>query len=187
MADASYPSRRTALTLINLAANLAFLALYMVPILIVDWARVSAAFASAHAPDLGVIASSSPVVLIHLAAVLAALFLSLFLLVGRKGASLHRVLGWTWVGLIGIGAVSSLFLREINTGPLATGGFSVFHIITAIALVILPLAVLAARAHRVRWHAALMLYLLVNVLFSAGLLALYPGFSERLLPRAIFQ
>ncbi len=70
------------------------------------------------------------------------------------------------VGLIGIGAVTSVFLREIASGPLATGGFSVFHIITAVVLVVLPLGVLAARTHRVRWHAALMIYLLVNVVLG---------------------
>lgn len=187
MADAATPSRRAALTLTHLAANLAVLALYFVPIVVVDWQRVSAALATAHAPSLAVIAGEPPLVLVHLAAVVAALPIGALLLVGHKGARLHRTLGWTWVALIGFGAVTSIFIREIASGPLATGGFSVFHIITAVTFVLLPLALLAARTHRVRWHAGLMIYLLVNVVFAAGLLALYPGFSERLLPRAVYE
>jgi uncharacterized membrane protein len=187
MADAAAPSRRTALTLINVGANLAFLALYLTPIVIFDWGRVSAALAAAHAPALDVIASERALVLVHLVAVVAALPIGGFLLVGHKGVRLHRLLGWSWVALIGVGAVTSVFLREIAVGPLATGGFTVFHIITAVTLLVLPLGILAARTHRVRWHAALMIYLLINVVLAAGLFALYPGFSERLLPRAFYE
>jgi uncharacterized membrane protein len=187
MTIAVHPARYTALTLKNLAANIVFLALTLVPLLVLDWQRVSAAFATAHLPNLGLIASAGPVVLIHLVAVIAAVVLSVAMLVGPKGVRLHRTLGWTWTGLMGTGALSSVFLSDIRSGAFATGGFSVFHIITAIVLIVLPLAIWAARKHRIRWHAALMIYLVVNVLLSAGLIAMYPSFSERLLPSAIFD
>jgi len=181
MTDTALASRRTSLTLINVAANLGFLALYLVPILILDRQRVAAALGAAHSPDVGLIASAPPLVLIHLASVVAAMPIGLLLLIGLKGAGRHRTLGWTWVGLVAVGAVSSFFLRDLAGG----GGFSGFHIATAIVAVLLPFAVLAARTHRVRWHAALMVYLLFGIV-STGLFAVYPGFTERLLPRAIY-
>ncbi len=178
--SASVPApRRLGLMLINAAVNLAVLGMVVVPILAIDWARFSAAWAGARLPDVAVLAAASPLVLGHLAAVVAALALSLALMFGRKGSTLHRTLGWIWSALIGAGAVSGLFIHQI-------GGWSFFHAYSVIALVLLPLGVLAARSHRVRIHAALMVYLAVNVLLGAGFFALYPGFEGRLLVRAVF-
>jgi uncharacterized membrane protein len=172
-------SRRLPLVLINVGVNLALLAAVIVPILAIDWRRFSAAWSQASMPDLAVLAAAPPLVLAHLIAVVAALLLTLALLVGRKGTLLHRALGWTWSALLGAGAFSGLFIHQI-------GGWSFFHAYSAIALVLLPLSLVAARTHRVRIHAALMVYLAVNVLLGAGFFALYPGFEGRLLVRAIF-
>jgi uncharacterized membrane protein len=179
-------TRYNRLTLMNLAANLGFLCLFLIPLVVADRARLSAAIATAHAPSVRVILGAPPLVILHLTAVVIALVLGAILLCVRKGVRLHRILGWSWVVAMLIAAVTSVFLRGIKTGAFSTGGFSFFHVITAIVLLLLPLAVLAARKQYIRWHAAIMIYLLINVLLSAGLLAMYPGFSERLLPIAIF-
>jgi uncharacterized membrane protein len=180
MPDQSRPSRRTGLLLANLIPNLAFLALATLPLFILDWERVSQAFSRAHPPSLGVLAAAPLLVQMHLVAVAGALALGVVLLAGRKGARTHRILGWAWAGLLAAAAISSVFLKGI------TGGFSFFHIITAITFVLLPLALVAARTHRVRWHAGLMVYLFVNILLGAGIIAFHPGFSERVLVRATF-
>lgn len=180
-APATAPSRRVRLLLINLSVNLAVLALIVAPIVVIDRRRFSAAWSNAHWPDMAVIGAASPIVLIHLLAVMAALGLAVALLVGRKGSALHRVLGWTWSVSIAIGALSSFFIHKIGDG------FSFFHAYSVIVLVLLPLGLLAARAHRARVHAGLMVYLVVNILLSGGVFATYPGFGERLLVRAIFQ
>jgi uncharacterized membrane protein len=173
--------------LINLVANIGFLCLFLVPLLISDGERVSKALAIAHSPAGSVLLAAPPLVLLHLASVVVALALGAVLLCVRKGVWLHRVLGWSWVVAMLVAAGTSVFLREIGRGAFATGGFSFFHIITAIVLLLLPVAIWAARTRRIRWHAAIMIYLLINVLLSAGLLAMYPGFSERLLPSAIYR
>lgn len=184
MSDLSRPTaapapRRLALALLNVGINSAVLAMIVIPILVVDWQRFSTAWSRARLPDMAVLAAAPPLTLAHLVGVLAALVLSLALLFGRKGTAMHRSLGWIWCGLTGAGAASGLFIHQ-------AGGWSFFHIYSVIALVLLPLALLAARSHRARLHAALMVYLAVNVLLGAGFFALYPGFEERLLVRAVF-
>jgi|GEM_PF-1782063 len=176
-----HPARRLGLVAINVAANAAVLLLLLVPIIVLDWDRVSRLIASAHAPDLGTIAAADPVVLLHLLSLLLATGLGFWLLLGKKGGRAHRALGWTWALLLTVGAVSSLFLRR------ADAGWSFFHSFTVLAVIVTPIAVIAAKRHRVRWHAALMTYLLVNVVLLAGIFAVYPGFSERLLVRALFH
>ena len=173
------PARRARLLLINLIVNLAVLAVVVVPILVIDWRRFSAAWAEARLPDMATLAAAPPLVLAHLIVVLTALVLSVALFVGRKGTGLHRTLGWIWSGLIGVGAASGLFIHQ-------AGGFSIFHGYSVLALVLLPFSLVAARTHRVRVHAGMMVYLAVNVLLGAGFFALYPGFGERLLVRAVF-
>lgn len=174
------PPLRKRLLLLNLFFNLAALGLVVIPIMAIDWPRFSAAWAKARFPDLDVLAAASPLVLAHLTAVLAALALTAVLLVGRKGTRIHRSLGWAWSLLVAAGAASGLFIHQ-------AGGFSIFHAYSLLALVLLPISLMAARTHRVRLHAGLMVYLAVNVLLGAGFFALYPGFGGRLLVRAMFQ
>lgn len=176
-----HPARRLGLVAINVAANAALLSLLLVPIVVLDWDRVSRSVAGAHAPDLGTIAAAGPMTLVHLFSLLLAVGLGIYLLLGKKGARAHRALGWTWALLLTVGAVSSLFLRRDGVG------WSFFHVFTVITVIVMPVALLAARRHRVRWHAALMTYVLVNIVLLAGIFAVYPGFAERLLVRAIFH
>ncbi|HEX6995828.1 MAG TPA: hypothetical protein VF339_16975 [Gammaproteobacteria bacterium] len=176
-----HPARRLGLVAINVAANAAVLLLLLVPIIVLDWDRVSRSLAGAHAPDLATIAAADPMTLVHLFSLLLAAGLGFYLLLGKKGSRAHRALGWTWALLLTVGAASSLFLRRAEVG------WSFFHGFTLLAVIVTPLALVAARKHRVRWHAALMTYLFVNVILLAGIFAVYPGFAERLLVRAFFH
>lgn len=123
-----------------------------------------------HAPDLDRIAQAPATVQLHLAAVLIALAVGGVLLIGVKGSRLHRALGWAWVLAMMAGAVSSLFIRQINHGKL-----SGIHLISGWVIVALPLAVAFARRHKVKAHARTMTGLFTGGLIIAGLFACTPG------------
>ena len=67
-----------------------------------------------HGPDLELLASTPPVILVHLAFGLLALMVGAILMVGRKGARMHRILGWGWVLAVGIVALSVTTLEPIR-------------------------------------------------------------------------
>lgn len=129
-------------------------------------------------PDWDLLFGQSPAILIHLAAALLAFVLGLVQLIGVKGTRVHRVLGWTWVVAMGVTAVSSLFIRQINSGA-----FSFIHLLSGLTLIALPMGVHAARRHDVGRHAREMRGLFVGALIIAGVLALLPG---RLIWRVFF-
>jgi uncharacterized membrane protein len=123
-----------------------------------------------HAPDLALIARAPIQIQLHLFAVLLAFAIGVALLAGVKGRTMHRTLGWVWVVAMMTGAVSSLFIRIINHGSL-----SYIHLLAGWTIVALPMAVFAARTHRVRAHARFMTGLFTGGLILAGLLAFLPG------------
>jgi uncharacterized membrane protein len=123
-----------------------------------------------HAPDVALVAAAPPAVQVHLAAALAALTIGTVLLLGVKGTTLHRTLGWTWVIAMAATAISSLFIRELNHGA-----FSFIHLLAGWTLISLPMAVYAARRHKVAQHRQAMTGLFLGGLILAGLLAFLPG------------
>lgn len=132
-----------------------------------------------HAPELWRIAAAPPAVQIHLAGIGVAILVGVVLMIGVKGSRMHRMLGWTWVLAMMTGAVSSLFIRMLNHGA-----FSYIHLISGWTIIALPMAVAAARSHRVRLHARLMTGLFTGGLVFAGILAFIPG---RLMWRLFFS
>jgi uncharacterized membrane protein len=123
-----------------------------------------------HAPQFGLVAQAPLAVQLHLFAVLLAFAIGVALLLGVKGRTTHRTLGWVWVVAMMTGAVSSLFIRIINHGSL-----SYIHLLAGWTIVALPMAVFAARTHRVKAHARFMTGLFTGGLILAGLLAFLPG------------
>lgn len=123
-----------------------------------------------HAPEFRRIAAAPPAVQAHLAGVGVAIAVGVVLMTGVKGTTAHRILGWTWVAAMMTGAVSSLFIRMLGHGA-----FSSIHLISGWTIVALPMAVAAARSHKVRLHARLMTGLFTGGLVFAGALAFLPG------------
>ncbi len=123
-----------------------------------------------HAPDLSLIATAPPAIKIHIAAALTAFAIGTALLIGVKGTTVHRTLGWTWVGAMGTTAVSSFFIHQINPD-----GFSFVHLISGWTVIVLPMGVYAARRHDVKAHRSRMVGLFVGGLVVAGLLTFLPG------------
>jgi uncharacterized membrane protein len=129
-----------------------------------------AAQARLHAPDLAVLAALSPVVKVHLAAALAAMVLGYVLMTARKGRTFHRVAGWIWVCLVSITAGVTLFITELNHGA-----WSFLHLFTGWVLLVLPLAVLAAKRHDVRRHRRTMMGLFYGGFAVNFFIAFLPG------------
>ncbi|MBZ6077651.1 DUF2306 domain-containing protein [Microvirga puerhi] len=125
-------------------------------------------------------ATASPVILFHAGAALAALGLGFHQMLRPKGTLPHRVVGWTWTILMAGVALSSLFIRSHwpKVGP-----FGPIHILAAITLLILPLAVLHARRGRILSHKRTMTGLFFLGLVVTGFFTLLPG---RLMNQVLF-
>jgi len=117
------------------------------------------------------------IVKLHAAAALGALLVGIAQLVGAKGTTAHRALGWVWVVLMAAVAISALGV----TG--ADGRYSWIHLLIPLVATLLPVAVLAARRHRVLRHRNAMLGLFFGALVITGLFTLLPG---RLMGQIVF-
>lgn len=123
-----------------------------------------------RAPDFGPIAAASPQIKVHLAAAIATFLIGAVLMLGPKGTIPHRTLGWTWAVTMGITAVSSLFIRQVNHGD-----FSLIHALSGWTIIGLPMAVYAARRRDIKRHRKAMTGMYVGGMFFAGGLAFLPG------------
>ena len=152
------------------------LALLIVPLvayLAVDDGRLARMGFTPHAPDWRLLLTSPPAIQIHVAAALTALAIGIVLLIGVKGNRLHRTLGWTWVLAMATTAVSSFFIHRLNPG--GPGGFSLIHLLSGWTVIALPMAVHAARRHRIADHRRAMTGMFVGGLIVAGAFTLLPG------------
>ena len=131
-----------------------------------------------HAPHLGLLAAAPIQIKIHVAAVSVALAIGVVLMLGLKGNTVHRTLGWIWVTAMATAAISSLFIHRANAG-----GFSFLHLFAGWTLIALPMGVFAARKHNVRLHSRTMTGLFVGGLLIAGAFAFLPG---RLMWQVVF-
>jgi uncharacterized membrane protein len=114
---------------------------------------------------------AEPVIKIHAFAAIAAFALGLVQFAAPKGTLPHRTVGWIWVGLMTAIALSSFWIHEIRLA----GPFSPIHALSIFTLVMLPLAVLHARNHRVMQHRKAMISIFVGALVVAGAFTFLPG------------
>jgi uncharacterized membrane protein len=131
-----------------------------------------------HAPNFGLLAVAPIQIRIHVAAVSTALAVGIALMLGLKGNTVHRTLGWVWVIAMATAAISSLFIHRANGG-----GFSFLHLFAGWTLIALPMGVFAARKHNVRLHSRTMTGMFVGGLLIAGAFAFLPG---RLMWQVVF-
>ncbi|GGB26587.1 hypothetical protein GCM10011380_15140 [Sphingomonas metalli] len=109
-------------------------------------------------------------VAIHLAAVLPAIPLGLYVLLTRKGGARHRMLGKIWMALMLVTAGSALFIRNLNGGR-----FSVLHLFVLLIAITLWRAIAAARAGNITAHRRQLIGMFVGALILPGLFAFLPG------------
>jgi uncharacterized membrane protein len=129
--------------------------------------------------SLAPLTDASVPIQLHAYAALAAFALGLLQLARLKGTTSHRALGYLWVGLMLIVALSSFWVHELRLW----GPWSPIHLLSIFTLTMLPLGVWHARRHNVRRHKLAMLGLFGGALVIAGIFTLLPG---RIMYRAVF-
>jgi uncharacterized membrane protein len=113
---------------------------------------------------------ASPTIQIHAAAATASFLLGLGILFLPKGTGLHKPLGWTWVGLMTVTAVSSLFIQAIFQNS-----FSPIHALSAWVLISLPMGIAAVRRRNIKAHRKHMAGMFLGGMLIAGLFTFLPG------------
>ena len=108
---------------------------------------------------------------LHAFAAMAAFVLGVVQIGAPKGTIPHRTIGWVWVALMLAVSISAFWIHTIRLW----GPWSPIHLLAIFTLVMLPVAVLHARRHRVRQHRIAMLSLFFGALVIAGLFTLLPG------------
>lgn len=88
----------------------------------------------------------------------------------RKSGTAHRVLGWTWVVMMAVTALSSFWIHSIRL----VGPFSPIHLLSLITLVSLVLAIRARRAGAIMRHRRIMMMTTAGWAV-AGAFAFMPG------------
>ena len=122
---------------------------------------------------------AAPAVPLHAFAAMAAFVLGLVQFAAPKGTLPHRTVGWIWVALMLVVAVSSFWIHTIRLA----GPFSPIHLLSILTLVVLPIAVWRAHTHRVADHRRMMIMLFAGALLIAGVFTLLPG---RIMHHVIF-
>jgi len=121
-------------------------------------------------PDLALITHQSAAVQIHLMAAVVAFLIGSVLLVAPKGILPHRIMGWIWVGLMLVTALSSFFVRELNAGQ-----FSLIHALSGWTAIAAPMLIGLARRKQIKRHRLMAYGLYFGGLVIAGLFTFIPG------------
>ena len=114
---------------------------------------------------------AAPAIPLHAFAAMAAFVLGLVQFAAPKGTLPHRTIGWIWVALMAMIAISSFWIHSIRM----VGPFSPIHLLSIFTLVMLPLAVLHAHRHRVLQHRKAMISIFLGALVIAGAFTFLPG------------
>ena len=121
--------------------------------------------------SLAPLLDAAPAIPVHAFAAMAAFALGVLQLAAPKGTLPHRTIGWIWVGLMAVVSASSLWIHEIRL----LGPWSPIHLLSIMVLVLLPVAVIAARGHNVSRHRKTMIGIFTGGLIIAGLFTFLPG------------
>jgi uncharacterized membrane protein len=121
--------------------------------------------------SLAPLLDAAPQIPIHAFAAIAAFVLGVIQLAAPKGTLPHRTLGWLWVGLMALVAISSFWIHQIRL----FGPFSPIHGLSIFALIMLPLGVWRAHRHDVVGHRRIMVLIFTGALVIAGAFTLVPG------------
>ncbi len=121
--------------------------------------------------SLAPLLNASAVIQVHAFAAISAFALGLVQLAAPKGTIPHRTIGWIWVTLMLAVAAASFFIHGIRLW----GPFSPIHLLSIFTLVMLPLAVIHARRHRVGQHRNAMIAMFAGALVIAGAFTFLPG------------
>jgi len=116
---------------------------------------------------------------LHAFAALAAFTLGVVQIAAPKGTLPHRTLGYIWIGVMLVVAISSFWIHDMRLW----GPWSPIHLLSILTLIMLPAGLYFARVHRVRGHMLTMLGLFLGALVIAGGFTLVPG---RIMHKVVF-
>ena len=108
---------------------------------------------------------------VHALAAMGAFVLGIVQFVAPKGTLPHRTVGWIWVALMAVVAISSFWIQEIRLW----GPWSPIHLLSIFTPIMLVLAVWYARRHNVRGHKITMISIFCGALVIAGIFTFAPG------------
>jgi len=121
--------------------------------------------------SLAPLLDAAPQIPVHAFAAMAAFALGVVQLAAPKGTLPHRTLGWIWVALMAVVAISSFWIHQLRI----VGPFSPIHLLSIYVPIMLVVGVLSARRHNVQRHRRTMLGLFAGALIIAGLFTFMPG------------
>ncbi|MFT6091460.1 DUF2306 domain-containing protein [Sulfitobacter sp.] len=121
--------------------------------------------------SLSPLLSTSLAIQIHAFLAIAAVVLTIAIFTLPRGSTAHRWMGWSWVTLMAIVALSSFGIHEIRM----VGPFGPIHILSAFVLFQLVINIRAARTKNIRAHARGMKLLTLGALVGAGAFTFLPG------------
>lgn len=121
--------------------------------------------------SLAPLLDAAPQIPLHAFAAMAAFALGVVQFAAPKGTLPHRTIGWIWVTLMAIVALSSFWIHQIRL----VGPFSPIHLLSIFTLAILPLGIWRAHRHEVAGHRRIMISIFIGALLVAGLFTLLPG------------
>lgn len=124
--------------------------------------------------SLAPLLDAAPAIPLHAFAAMAAFVLGTVQLAAPKGTLPHRALGWVWVVLMLVVALSSFWIHQIHQIRLV-GPWSPIHLLSIFSLVMLAFGVMAARSRNVRCHKITMVSIFFGALVIAGLFTFMPG------------
>jgi uncharacterized membrane protein len=133
--------------------------------------------------------NAAPEIQLHAFAAMSAFALGIVQLAAPKGTLPHRTLGWIWVVLtlgwiwvvLTLGWIWVVLMLVISAssflihGIRMWGPWSPIHILSVFTPIMLAVALVAARRHRVRAHKITMMSVFAGALVLAGLFTLVPG------------
>ena len=118
---------------------------------------------------------ASPAIILHVVTVVPAALIGTYLIfVSRKGAPWHRALGYAYLTLMTVTAITTFWIHSLMPkGPFF--GFSPIHLLIPLTLFGVYGALRSARAHQINRHRAAMLSVYFGGIMIAGGLTFLPG------------
>jgi uncharacterized membrane protein len=112
---------------------------------------------------------------IHVATVLPAFLIGTFqIFISRKGSPIHRVLGYVYLILMSVTAITTLFVHQLMPNS-PFWGLSPIHLLVPLTLFGVIGALYGAWTHNIAAHKQAMIMLYVGALLIAGGFTLVPG------------
>ncbi|HKY18722.1 MAG TPA: DUF2306 domain-containing protein [Rhizomicrobium sp.] len=112
---------------------------------------------------------------LHVFTVVPAFFLGTWLIfLSRKGARNHRAVGYVYLTLMTVTAITALFIHQIPAIDIVFG-FGPIHIFSVVTLFGVVGALRGAWAHDIKMHRSSMLGVYIGGILIAGTFAFLPG------------